>query len=82
MLQNSVNVLTTSQVFPVVEFSLIVTMVILTYWGMDMGGFSGVKPAAKFSVSMFLGSLGYMAGKIVVIALFASKIAPPTAYAF
>lgn len=82
MSQNIVNVLTKSQIFPVVEFSLIITMVIITYWGMHMGGFSHVKPAAKFSVSMLLGSLGYMAGKMVVIALFASKVAPPTAYAF
>jgi hypothetical protein len=82
MSSNIVNVLTKSQIFPVVEFSLIITMVIVTYWGMDMGGFSRLKPATKFSVSMFLGSLGYMAGKMAVIALFASKITPPTAYAF
>ena len=82
MSQNIINVLTTSQIFPVVEFSLIITMIIVTYWGMHMGGFSAVKPVTKFSVSMFLGSLGYIAGKMVVIALFASKIAPPTAYAF
>lgn len=82
MSQNIVNVLLNSQIFPVVEFSLIITMVIVTYWGMHVGGFWRVKPAAKFSVSMFLGSLGYIAGKLVVIALFASKIPPETAYAF
>lgn len=82
MSQNVINVLTTSQIFPVVEFSLIITTVIVTYWGMHMGRFSSVKPVTKFSVSMFLGSLGYIAGKMVVIALFASKITPPTAYAF
>jgi|GEM_PF-5091207 hypothetical protein len=82
MIPTVVNVLTKSQIFPVVEFSLIITMVIVTYWGMHTGGFSRVKPITKFSVSMLLGSLGYMAGKMVVIALFASKVAPPTAYAF
>jgi hypothetical protein len=82
MLQNVVNVLIKSQIFPVMEFSLIISMIIVTYWGMNMSGYSSVKPAAKFSVSMFLGSLGYIAGKMVVIALFAGKVAPPTAYAF
>jgi hypothetical protein len=82
MSMNIINVLTKSEIFPIVEFSLIITMIIVTYWGMSIGGLNNVKPAAKFSVSMFLGSLGYIAGKMVVIALFASKIAPPTAYAF
>lgn len=82
MPQNLVNVVVKSQIFPVVEFSLIITMVIVTYWGMHLGGFGHVKPAAKFSVSMFLGSLGYMIGKIAVIALFAGSVAPETAYAF
>lgn len=82
MSQNIVDVLTKSQIFPAVEFSLIITMVIVTYWGVHIGGFGHVKPATKFSVSMFLGSFGYMVGKMVVIALFASRAAPPTAYAF
>jgi hypothetical protein len=82
MSQNVINVVLKSQIFPVVEFSLIITMVIVTYWGMHLGGFSHVKPATKFSVSMFLGSLGYMIGKMVVIALFAGNVTPETAYAF
>jgi len=82
MSENIVNVLLKSKVFPVVEFSLIISMVIVTYWGMHIGGFGHVKPAVKFSVSMFLGSLGYIAGKMVVIALFAGKATPDTAYAF
>lgn len=82
MLQNTLNVVLKSQIFPVVEFSLIITMVIITYWGMSLGGFGYVKPAATFSVSMFLGSLGYMIGKMVVIALFAGSVTPETAYAF
>lgn len=82
MRENVVNVILNSKIFPAVEFSLIISLVIVTYWGMHIGGFSHVKPAAKFSVSMFLGSLGYMIGKTVVIALFAGNVTPETAYAF
>lgn len=82
MSQNMINVLLNSQIFPVLEFSLIISMIIVTYWGMHVGGFGHVKPATKFSVSMFLGSLGYMLGKMAVIAVFASTVAPQTAYAF
>ncbi len=82
MLKNTTNVLLNSQIFPIVEFSLIITMVIVTYWGMHIGGFGRVKPAAKFSVSLLLGSVGYMIGKTAVIALFAGSVTPETAYAF
>ncbi len=79
---NVVDTVLNSKIFPVVEFSLIISLIIITYWGMHLGGFSHVKPAAKFSVSMFLGCLGYMIGKTVVIALFAGTATPETAYAF
>lgn len=77
-----INTILKSRIFPVVEFSLIISLVIVTYWGMHAGGFTHVKPAAKFSVSMLLGSLGYIIGKTVVIALFAGSVPPETAYAF
>jgi len=82
MVENTVNTVLNSKIFPVVKFSLIISLIIFTYWGMHLGGFGHVKPAAKFSVSMFLGSLGYIIGKTVVIALFAASVTPETAYAF
>lgn len=82
MSHTTVSILLESKIFPAVEFSLIISMIIVTYWGMHLGGFSHVKPAAKFSVSLFLGSLGYMIGKMVVVALFTGSITPETAYAF
>lgn len=80
--QRIIRTLLESKIFPAVEFSLIISLIIVTYWGLHISSFGRVKPAAKFSVSMFLGSLGYMIGKVVVIALFASGPTPETAYAF
>jgi hypothetical protein len=79
---NMLDVLIKSKIYPVVEFSLIISLIIVTYWGMHVGGFTRIRPAAKFSVSMLLGSFAYMAGKMVVIALFAGASPPETAYAF
>lgn len=80
--QNIVKVLLESKIFPVVEFSLIISLIIVTYWGLHISSFGRIKPPVKFSISMFLGSLSYIIGKVVVIALFASGPTPDTAYAF
>lgn len=79
---NIITLILTSKIFPVVEFSLIIALIIVTYWGMYISAFNKVKPAAKFTLSMFIGTIGYIIGKTTVIAMFATHFATPAAYAF
>lgn len=82
MPQNIVDIITESQIFPIVEFLVVVFLVMITYWGIHHGRFGYVKPVVKMLVSMFLGSGGYIAGKMAVVALFATKLTPATVYGF
>ncbi|KKT70043.1 MAG: hypothetical protein UW65_C0004G0011 [candidate division WWE3 bacterium GW2011_GWB1_44_4] len=77
-----VTILAQSKIFPVLEFSLIIALVIVTYWGMYLSAFKNVKPVTKMTLSMFLGTVGYIIGKTTVIALFASHFSTTAAYAF
>jgi len=49
---------------------------------MYLSAFKNVKPVTKMTLSMFLGTVGYIIGKTTVIALFASHFSTTAAYAF
>jgi len=68
MLSKSIANAMSVKVFPVVEFSIIVGMVVITYLSMSSGKFGSLKPLTRMSASMLLGSVGYMVGKTVVTA--------------
>lgn len=60
--------LSQSSIFLVLEFAAISVVVIVTYMAMH-GMFKTLKPATKMLVAIFLGSTFYFFGKLLVITI-------------
>ena len=63
-----VNNLSQLSIFPIIEFTSVSVIVIVTYLGLH-GLFTHLKPATKMLLSMFLGTCAYTVGKLTLFAI-------------
>ena len=83
MIKNIGDVLMKSQIFPVMEFVIIFSLIMMTYRSLHKNkGLRFIRPVVKMSVSMLIVTLCYIIGKVSVIGLLASNVTPSSAYAF
>jgi hypothetical protein len=73
-----------SAIFPAVEFSLIISMIIMSYWALHVSKIKQLSPIATMTLSMFCGSSAYIISKVAIVTMFAltSNVNTSTAYVF